>query len=75
MPEHDSGEGRLVSLEADQSEYFVDYELDVDTQTAGSSERLDPVRIVKNYSLRVRPRGDDRIRDGEYTRPIRKSCA
>ena len=67
MSEHETGEGRLVSLEADQSEHFVDYELDVDTQTAGSSERFDPLKIVKHYSLRVKPRGDDKIRDGEFT--------
>jgi hypothetical protein len=67
MPNRDSGEGRLVSLEADQSEYFVEYEIDIDTQTAGSSERFAPLTGVKNYTLRVKPHGYDQIRDGEYT--------
>jgi len=66
MAEHDNGEGRLVSLEADQSEYFVDYELDIDTNTTGSSERSDPLKIVKNYFLRVKPHVGDKIPDGEY---------
>jgi hypothetical protein len=67
MPEHESGMGRLVSLEADQSEYFVDYDLTVDPPVMGSSERLDPARVVKHYSLVVKARGQDQIRDGEYT--------
>jgi hypothetical protein len=67
MTEHDSGPGRLVSLEADQTEHFVDYELSVDTQVMGSSERFAPAKVVKHYSLRVKARGDDRVRDGEYT--------
>lgn len=67
MTEHDSGVGRLVSLEADQNEYFVDYELIVDAQVTGSSERFDPAKVVKHYSLVVKPRGDDKIGDGEYT--------
>jgi hypothetical protein len=67
MTEHESGVGRLVSLEADQSEFFVDYDLTVDPQVVGSSERDDPVKVVKHYSLQVKPRKDDKIRDGEYT--------
>jgi hypothetical protein len=55
MQEHDSGEGRLVSLEADQNEYFVEYELDIDTQTSGSGERFEPLRVVKHYRLQVKP--------------------
>jgi hypothetical protein len=67
MTEHDSGSGRLVSLEADQSEHIVDYELSVDTRVTGSSGRFDPAKVVKHYSLQVKPRGNDRIRDGEFT--------
>jgi hypothetical protein len=47
MTEQDSGKGRLVSLEADQTEYFVDYELTVDTQVMGSNERFDPAKDGK----------------------------
>lgn len=67
MTEQDSGVGRLISLEVDQGEYFVDYNLSVDTQVTGSSEKFDPAKVVKHYSLQVKPRGDDKIRDGEYT--------
>lgn len=67
MTENDTGEGRLVSLEPDQSEYFVDYNLSVDTQVTGSSERFDPLKTVKHYSVVVKSRGGDAIHDGEYT--------
>jgi len=67
MTEHESGDGRLVSLEADQTEHLVDYELTVEPQVTGSSERYDPPQLVKHYSLFVRPRVGDQIRDGEYT--------
>jgi hypothetical protein len=67
MTEHDSGVGRLVSLEADQNEYSVDYKLSVDTRVTGSSERYDPPKVGKHYSLVVKQHGDDKIRDGEYT--------
>lgn len=67
MTENESGQGRLVSLAADQTTFTVDYELTVDTQTKGSSATFDPVKVVKNYSLKVTPRGVDKIRDGEYT--------
>lgn len=67
MTEHDSGEGRLVSLRSDQSEYFVYYELGVDTQVTGTSERYDPAKVVKRYSLVVKARAGDNVCDGEYT--------
>jgi hypothetical protein len=67
MTEHDSGVGRLVSLGADQSEYFVEYSLSIDTQVMGSSEKFDPARTVKHYSLTVTAQGADNIRDGEFT--------
>jgi hypothetical protein len=70
MTEHDSGAGRLVSLEADQSEHFVDYELSVDRQVTGSSEKFDPAKTVKHYSLQVKPLGNDQIRDSEFTLKI-----
>lgn len=43
------------------------YELSVDTQVTGSSGRFDPAKVVKHYSLQVKPGGNDRIRDGEFT--------
>jgi hypothetical protein len=52
-------QGGLVSLEADQSEHIVDYELSVDTQVTGSSGRFDPAKVVKHYSLQVKPGGND----------------
>ena len=45
----------------------MDYELIVDAQVTGSSERFDPAKVVRHYSLVIKPHGDDKIRDGEYT--------
>jgi len=67
MTERESGVGHLVSLSADQSEYNVDYDLTVDTQVMGSSETFDPARVVKNYVLTIKPRGNQEIPDDEYT--------
>jgi hypothetical protein len=67
MHEHDSGEGRLQSLEADSRVFVVDYVLDVDSEVKGESATLSPVTVEFRYALRVKPRNNETIPDGEYT--------
>jgi hypothetical protein len=68
MTEHYAGEGRLVSLSADQREYFVKYEITVDTDVRGGPSAItSPPKVEKRYSLTVKPRNRESIADGEYT--------
>ena len=67
MSEHDSGEGRLVSLEADQRTYIVDYDVTVHSEVTGSSGTFSPPKVVRSYLLRITARRNENIPDGEFS--------
>jgi len=70
LTERDSGEGRLVSLVADQRTYIVDYDLTVDSEVTGSSGTFSPPRVLTRHLLRITARNNDnneRIPNGEFT--------
>jgi hypothetical protein len=66
MIEHDSGKGRLLSLAADSREYTVEFVLDINAEVTGESARFSPPRVVRQYSLSVKEKGQA-IPDGAYT--------
>jgi len=64
MAEPDSRKGRLVSVEADSSEYMVDFVLDVEIEVVRESQRFSPSNVMRRYRLQVK---EEAIPDGEYT--------
>jgi hypothetical protein len=67
MSEHDSGEGRLVLLEADQRTFTVDYDLKVESNVSGSSGTFDPPRVLRRQFLRITPRNNESVPDGDFS--------
>lgn len=67
MTEHEAGEGKLISLTNQRRVYMVDYVLDVETRIGGESKTVSPPRVVRSYSLQVRPLGNDELPDGSYS--------
>jgi hypothetical protein len=65
MTERDSGKGRLVSLDASQREYMVDFDLEITTEPTGERARFPPPRIVRKYSSSIKEEGKT-IPNGEY---------
>ena len=47
MAEPDSRKGRLVSVEADSSEYMVDFVLDVEIEVVRESQRFSPSNVMR----------------------------